>query len=245
MRLICLVFAAAIAGSCHTARTSIGAQDNTLSAREKNDGWQLLFDGSTTNGWHTYGYKSVNKAWVVNDGAIHADTSAKKDLPPNESKDILTDEQFDNFHFKADWKISVGGNSGIIFFVHEDKPKYSQTYLTGPEMQVVDNDRHADAKIIKHRTGDLYDLISSSSEPAKPAGEWNHAEIISNEGKLDFYLNGQHIINTRMWDDNWKQMVAGSKFKSMPDFGKFTKGYLALQEHGNEVWYKNIKIKKL
>jgi hypothetical protein len=112
-------------------------------------------------------------------------------------------------------------------------------------MQVLDNAGHADAKIIKHRAGDLYDLISSSSEPVKPAGQWNTAEITANKGKLDFYLNGQHIINTRMWDDNWKQMVAGSKFKAMPDFGKFTKGRIALQEHGDQVWYKNIKIKKL
>ena len=88
-------------------------------------------------------------------------------------------------------------------------------------------------------------LISSSSEPVKPANEWNQVEIISNKGKLDFYLNGEHIINTTLWDDNWKKMVAGSKFKSMPDFGVFEKGHIALQEHGEEVWFRNLKIKKL
>ena len=221
------------------------ANPNSLSAQESKDGWQLLFDGTTTNGWHTYGYDAVNKGWAVADSALHLDVATKNDWPQNESKDILTNDEYDNFHFKTDWKIAANGNSGIIFYAHEDKAKFKNTYETGPEMQVLDNAGHPDAKIIKHRAGDLYDLISSSSEPVKPAGEWNHAEIISNKGKLDFFLNGVHIINTTMWDDNWKQMVAGSKFKSMPDFATYKKGKIALQEHGEEVWFKNIKIKKL
>ena len=112
-------------------------------------------------------------------------------------------------------------------------------------MQVLDNERHPDAKIPKHRAGDLYDLISSSQETVKPAGEWNHAEVKVQNGKLDLYLNGTNVVSTTMWDDNWKKMVAGSKFKSMPDFGTFKKGHIALQDHGNAVWYKNIKIKQL
>jgi hypothetical protein len=204
-----------------------------------------LFDGTSTKGWHTYGYSTVGKSWVATDGTLRLDTSTRKDWPANESRDILTDDEYDNYHFKADWKVSTNGNSGIIFYVHEDKPKYKNTYETGLEMQVLDNAGHPDAKIIKHRAGDLYDLISSSSEPVKPANEWNHAEIVANKGKLDFYLNGQHIINTTLWDENWKQLVAGSKFKSMPAFATFTKGRFALQEHGNEVWFRNIKIKKL
>jgi hypothetical protein len=129
--------------------------------------------------------------------------------------------------------------------VHEDKAKYANTYETGPEMQVLDNAGHPDAKIPKHRAGDLYDLISSSSEPVKPAEQWNHAEIMCKNGKLEFFLNGVSIVKTTMWDDNWKKMVANSKFKSMPDFGTFKKGKIALQEHGEEVWFKNIKIRKL
>jgi hypothetical protein len=164
------------------------ANPNSLSAQESKDGWQLLFDGTTTNGWHTYGYDAVNKGWAVADSALHLDVATKNDWPQNESKDILTNDEYDNFHFKTDWKIAPNGNSGIIFYAHEDKAKFKNTYETGPEMQVLDNAGHPDAKIIKHRAGDLYDLISSSSEPVKPAGEWNHAEIISNKGKLDFFL---------------------------------------------------------
>jgi hypothetical protein len=112
-------------------------------------------------------------------------------------------------------------------------------------MQVLDNAGHRDAKIIKHRAGDLYDLISSSSEPVKPAGEWNQVEIVSNQGKLDFTLNGTKVVSTTLWDDNWKKMVAGSKFKTMSDFGTFKKGKIALQDHGDAVCYRNIMIKKL
>ncbi|HLL43648.1 MAG TPA: DUF1080 domain-containing protein [Segetibacter sp.] len=257
-KLLIIVFWATIIISCKStkvatidtpAQTAVmgntSANPNSLSAQESKDGWQLLFDGTTTNGWHTYGYDAVNKGWAVADSALHLDVATKNDWPQNESKDILTNDEYDNFHFKTDWKIAPNGNSGIIFYAHEDKAKFKNTYETGPEMQVLDNAGHPDAKIIKHRAGDLYDLISSSSEPVKPAGEWNHAEIISNKGKLDFFLNGVHIINTTMWDDNWKQMVAASKFKSMPDFATFKKGKIALQEHGEEVWFKNIKIKKL
>lgn len=221
------------------------AQDNTLSAKEKKDGWKLLFDGKSFNGWHTYGYSKVGNAWQVTDGTLHLNVANMKDWPKNESKDILTNDSYQNFDLKVDWKIAKGGNSGIIFYVKEDKAKYQNTYETGLEMQVLDNNGHPDAKIHKHRAGDLYDLIASSSEPVKPAEQWNHAEIISKNGKLDLYLNGVHVVSTTLWNEAWKKLVAGSKFKSMPDFGTFKNGKIALQEHGEEVWFKNIKIKKL
>ncbi len=245
-KYLSIVVAAATISSCSsTQKSTMSTSANTLTDQEKKDGWQLLFDGTSTNGWHTYGYNSFGKGWKVDDGTLHLDVSTMADWPKNESKDILTDEEYDNFDFKADWKIATNGNSGIIFYVNENKPKYPNTYETGLEMQVLDNNGHPDAKIIKHRAGDFYDLISSSSEPVHPANEWNHAEIVSDHGKLDFYLNGVHIISTTLWNTGWDKLVAGSKFKSMPDFGKFKKGHIALQEHGEEVWFKNIKIKRL
>ncbi len=123
------------------------------------------------------------------------------------------------------------------------------TYETGLEMQVLDNGTpirkgHDDARLYTHRAGDLYDLLASK-EVAKPQGEWNHIEIKSVNGKMDFYMNGVHTLSTTLWNDNWKKMVAISKFKNMPDFGTFKKGKISLQEHGEDVWFKNIRIKRL
>lgn len=213
---------------------------NGLTEQEKNEGWQLLFDGSSTKGWHKYGGTAVGSAWSVADNSIHLNAGIK-----DQGGDIVTDQEYDNFDLKLDWKIDSGGNSGVIFFINEDKAKYEWPWMTGPEMQVLDNERHADAKIIKHRAGDLYDLISSSKETVKPALEWNSMEIKSLNGKLDLYLNGTNIVSTTMWDDNWKKLIAGSKFRNMADFGTYRKGRIGLQDHGNNVWFRNIKIRKL
>jgi len=113
------------------------------------------------------------------------------------------------------------------------------------ETQVLDNDGHPDGKITKHRAGDLYDLVKSTSEPVKPVGQWNQAEIIANKGKLELYLNGVLVVTTTMWDDNWRAMIKASKFKNMPAFGTFKTGKLDLQDHGCTVWFRNIKIKTL
>jgi hypothetical protein len=144
----------------------------------------------------------------------------------------------------VEWKISEGGNSGIIFGVKEDS-MFKKSYLTGMEMQVLDNSKHPDAKIIKHRAGDLYDLISCSKETVKPAGEWNHAEVIYNNNNLQLILNGETVVSTVVGDENWNKLVAGSKFKTMKGFGTFRKGRIVLQDHGDKVWYRDIKIKEL
>jgi hypothetical protein len=241
MNKLYVILLAGIFSGCSSSK--MGSTPNTLTNKEKKEGWQLLFDGVTTNGWHTYGKKNI-KVWKVEDGALHLDPSAKK-MFANAGGDLVTDEEFDNFDLQLDWKISPKGNSGVMIYVKEDSAKYKEAYFTGPEMQVVDNDGHPDGKIFKHQAGDLYDLVPSSKKAAKPVGEWNHMEITSNNGKLDLYLNGVHTVSTTMWDDNWRTMVAGSKFKAWPDFAKFKKGRIDLQDHGDEVWYRNIKVRKL
>lgn len=251
--LLPAVAAALVIMSCNSAKnsksmsstTDSSSSTNAMASTEDTTGFVSLFDGKTTAGWHSYGKTTIGNLWKVADGALYLDTSKKEGWQTNGGGDILTEKEYENFHLKLDWKIAKNGNSGIIFFVHEDSTKYKYVWYTGPEMQVLDNNGHPDAKIPKHRAGDLYDLISSSSEPVKPAGEWNHAEIVANKGKLDLFLNGTNVVSTTMWDDNWKSMVAGSKFKAYPDFGTYKKGKISLQDHGNMVWFKNIMIKEL
>lgn len=173
------------------------------------------------------------------------DTLAKADWKIKEGGDIVTDKEYENFHLKYDWKISKNGNSGVMFYVQDDSVKYKASYETGPEMQVLDNDGHPDGKIFKHHAGDLYDLIPCSTKTVKPVGEWNHAEIICDHGSLTFKLNGTAVVQTTMWDDAWKELIANSKFKQWPGFGAFKKGHICIQDHGNMVWYKEVMVKEL
>ncbi|MBS9523773.1 DUF1080 domain-containing protein [Litoribacter alkaliphilus] len=238
--LLCLTLAGALS-ACDTGERNTETTDTT--ATETNDmdqdsQWISLFDGQTLNGWTTYGKNTVGAAWKVQDGVLFFDSSEE------EGGDIVTDEVFDNFHLELEWKISKDGNSGIMFYVQESD-EYRYPWQTGPEMQILDNDGHPDAKIRTHRAGDLYDLIESSEETVKPVGEWNKAEIISNNGQLDFYLNGVNTVSTTMWDEQWDEMVANSKFKGMPGFGRYQEGKIALQDHDDDVWFRNIRIKRL
>jgi Domain of Unknown Function (DUF1080) len=207
------------------------------------DGFISMFDGKTTTGWHTFNTNTIGSNWKIDKGALHLNANKEDGWQSSGGGDIVYDSVYENFHFKTDWMIADSGNSGIIFYVQEDK-KYQYVWHTGMEMQVLDNEGHADAKINKHRAGDLYDLIASSSEPVK-RGQWNTAEIISNRGKLELKLNGVTIVTTTLWDDAWKKLIAGSKFKTMPGFGAFSSGKISLQDHGDNVWYKNIMIKRL
>jgi len=232
--------------SSDTAQTADSSQSTSAinSALAKDTGWVSLFDGQSLNGWHSYGKSSPASIWGIDSGAIHLN-SAKKDTSMHGNDDLVSDDEYENFDLKLDWKISKAGNSGIIFLVHEDTTKYKETYETGLEMQVLDDKGHPDRKLPSHRAGSLYDLIPAKAGAVKPWGEWNHAEIKLNNGKLDLYLNDVNVVSTTLWDDNWKQMLAKSKFKAWPDFGTFKKGHIALQDHGNDVWYRNIMIKKL
>lgn len=204
-------------------------------------GFKPLFDGKTTAGWHSYGKTSAGAGWKVEDGVLHLDPEVAKN---GQGGDLVTNDEYENFYLKLDWKVAPNANSGIIFYVNENPEKYKNTYDTGLEMQVLDNDGHHDGKITKHRAGDLYDLIQSKSEPVKPVGQWNTAEIISKKGKLTLILNGVVVVETVLWDDNFKKLIAGSKFATWPGFGTFQKGKIALQDHGNEVWFRNIMIKE-
>ncbi len=242
-KFLFLAIAICILSGCISV--NINSNSTNISNGEKSsNGWVSLFDGKTTTGWHSYGKDKADGIWNVEDGAICL-TEKKQRTPGSGGGDLVTDKEYGDFDLKLEWKIAKNGNSGIIFYVVEDPTKYKESYNTGMEMQVLDNDGHPDGKLIRHRAGDLYDLISSSKESVKPVGEWNEVEIISKNGRLQLFLNGTNVVTTQLWDDNWRSMLANSKFKNMPGFGTFKKGKIALQDHSNMVCYRNIKIKEL
>jgi len=216
---------------------------NTLTKKEEKEGWKLLFDGKTTRGWHTYLKDTVGSKWQVKDGALVFDPSQ----PASGGGDIVTNEVFENFELQLEWKISKGGNSGIIFDIQED-PKYNATYLTGPEMQVLDNIDAEDNKKETHLAGCLYDMAGSAavSKP-KPVGEWNQVRLIQNKGHLSFWLNGILTYDGQMGSEEWNNLVAKSKFsnKSFSNFAKLAKGKIALQQHPGSSEWRNIRIRLL
>lgn len=221
--------------------------DNTLSAKEKAEGWTLLFDGRTLDGWHNYGKNTLGKSWIIDDNAIHLDAQPNPEghWQAPDGGDILTNEEYRDFELELDWRIGPCGNSGIFYNVVEDPSKYGYGWMTGPEMQVLDNSCHPDARIVKHRAGDLYDLISCKYETVKPAGEWNHVRIVSKNGKIEHWLNYRKLVEYDQNSPDWPKMIAASKFKEWAGFGTARQGKIALQDHGDPVWYKNIKIRRL
>lgn len=243
LKLWALLFAGLIAWGCaqksseQTERNM--NEDNQLTEAEKEQGWQLLFDGKSMEHFRGFRKDEVPAGWKVVDGAI---TLADKG-----AGDIISKEQYDNFELSIDWKIAEGGNSGIFYHVSEDTT-YANTYSSGPEMQVLDDERHPDAKKGvngNRQAGSLYDLLPLSTPAVKPAGEWNTARLVVNNGHVEHWLNGKKVVEYELWTPTWDSMIQNSKFASMPGFGSERTGHIALQDHGDPVWFKNIKIRPL
>jgi hypothetical protein len=233
MRQLLITTILAMAFGCSGNRSTV--QEKVTEEKD----WNSLFDGATLKGWRNFNSDQVGPAWKAADGVLYLD-------PANGQRggDIVTEQEYENFELKLEWKIDSCGNSGIMFNVVEGN-QYDAPWKTGPEMQMLDNTCHPDAKINTHRAGDLYDLIASSSEAENPAGEWNEIHIISKNTHYEFYLNGSHIVTFQMHTPEWEEMIRKSKFNEFPDFGKARRGHIALQDHGDKVWFRNIKIKQL
>jgi len=220
--------------------------NNTLTPSEQSSGWKLLFDGKTTTGWHNFNKTTVGASWKIADEAIMLDAVKGPDgsWQAKDGGDIVTQDEYENFELHLEWKISPCGNSGIIYNVVESLD-HDYVWQTGPEMQVLDNTCHPDARFVTHRAGDLYDMIECKYVTVKPAGEWNKVRIIKNNGHVEHWQNGVKVVAYEMNTDQWKEMISKSKFKDMQGFGLASKGKIALQDHGNNVWFRNIKIKVL
>ncbi|GAB3703693.1 hypothetical protein GCM10027592_34070 [Spirosoma flavus] len=224
---------------------------NTLTAQEKKDGWKLLFDGKTTNGWRgAYADKFPEKGWTVTDGSL---TIQQSDGSESENfGDIVTDGEYSNFDLMFDFKLTEGANSGLKYFVAEQSPKPKGSAF-GLEYQVLDDDKHPDAKMGRNgnRTvGSLYDLIPASNKKANPIGEWNTGRVVSKGQHVEHWLNGKKVVEYERGSEKFRELVAMSKYKapsynSAGRFGEAPKGHILLQDHGNRVYFRNMKIKTL
>ncbi len=223
------------------------ALPNALTKKEKEDGWILLFDGETSEGWRGYKSDHFPSGWEVKDGTLHCKGSGRGEAGSEEGGDIIYDKPFSNFLLKMDWKISEGGNSGIFYLGQETK---DHIWETAPEMQVLDNEKHPDALLGvdgNRMAGSLYDLIPAKPQNANPAGEWNSIEILVYKGTVVHKQNGKAVLEYHLWTPKWEKMVADSKFPELnPDWAKVAaEGFIGVQDHGDDVWFKNIKLKEL
>ena len=216
---------------------------NTLTASEREDGWMLLFDGQSMEKWRGYQMDAMPDDWTVEEvdgrGTMHF-TAAEDE----EADDIVTRETFGDFDLRLEWKISEGGNSGIMYHVRETD---EYPWQTGPEMQVLDDDRHPDAEDPTHRAGALYDMIApdTTKKQLRPVGEWNEVRLVVDDGRAEHWLNGEKIVEYPAEGEDWMEMIANSKFADMPNFGTFSSGHIVLQDHSDKVWYRDVKIRRL
>jgi len=218
---------------------------NTLSQEEQASGWKLLFDGKSTAGIHNFKSDQLGKKWQAQNGTLRLQGKGNEEgWQSAEGGDIIiTEKPYKDYEFTIDWKISKGGNSGLIYLVQEGDFDY--VWQTGPEYQFLDNLGHEDGQIEKHRAGDLYDMIDTKFVTVNPVGEWNRTRLKVKDGHVEHWLNGYKVVEYDLWTPEWDAMVAASKFKDMPAFGKAKEGHIALQDHGHEVWFRNIKIREL
>ena len=220
--------------------------DNTLTSKEKKEGWALLWDGKTTEGWRGAKLDTFpEKGWTIEDGVLKVE--AGNGGVSTNGGDIITTRLYKNFILKVDFKITEGANSGIKYFVDPTLNKGTGSAI-GCEFQVLDDLRHPDAKLgVKgNRTlGSLYDLIPAPEDKPFDSNSWTTAMVVVQGNHVEHWLNGVKLLEYERNNQEWNALVAYSKYKDWPNFGNYEEGYILLQDHGDEVWYKNIKIKEL
>jgi len=206
---------------------------NTLTEDERAAGWQLLFDGRSTAAWRGYRQETMPAGWQAVDGTL---------ARVAEASDIITRAQFQDFELSLEWQVAPGGNSGLMFRVQETP---DPTYHTGPELQILDNAGHPDGANPETSTGSNYALHAPTANVARPAGEWNTVRLLVKGNHVEHWLNGTKIVEYELGSADWKRRVAASKFKDMPGYGVAPRGHIALQDHGDAIAFRNIKVREL
>lgn len=216
-------------------------QHNVLTAQEKADGWQLLFDGKTLNGWRDYNGDSLTAPWFVEDEMIQA-----RGTGADEHGYIVTNKTYENFELVWDWMIAEGGNSGVLYHVVEN-PKFDVPYITGPEYQLIDNLGYPDPLEEWQKTAADYAMYvpDVSKLKIKPSGEWNTSKIVFDNGHVEHWLNGEKVLEFEAWTDDWFERKHAGKWENAPEYGLAKKGVICLQDHGSAAWFRSIKIKEL
>lgn len=213
---------------------------NTLSSSERKSGWEILFDGKSTNGWRSYNSNIFPNCWMIEDNSLTmTSTSGHEDL------DIITEKEYDNnFALSVDFKLTIGANSGIIYQALESS-RYKYPYETGPEFQIIDQDNWPDPLEDWQICGANYAMYPPKSLPSKPVGEWNSLMLVVDGNHVTQIINGEVVVEYVKNSDDWTKRRNSGKWEDYPDWGKFDKGHIVLQNHGTKVWFRNIKIKEL
>jgi len=224
--------------------TANKSANNILSAKEIKDGWILLFDGKTTNGWHNWNEDKIS-GWLVEDGCL-----VGQGLGGDIGGDIISEEEYENFHLKWDWKLGAHGNSGVMYHVVE-APKYHAAYETGPEYQLIEDDDFRDENGNPYpleewqKTAADYAMYLPSDQKQVNLRDWNSSEIVFTPEKAEYWLNGVKVLEFVPWSEDWTERRNSGKWDDYPDYGLAKKGKLCLQDHGSKIWFRNIKIKEL
>ena len=228
MKNVSVVCAVVVSGC-----VSVLAQAAELTMKEKSAGWVLLFDGKTFKGWRNYKGEGVKDGWKVVDGTMQHTVKGG---------DLITEMQYGDYELKLEWKISEKGNSGIFFGVQESEPKI---YFTGIEMQILDDQKHPDGKFEKHVSGACYGLYKPPAGAVGSVGSWNKVRVLKEGDHYQFFLNEVKTADFKTEGKEFKNLVAASKFKKWPAFATHLKGHIGLQDHGDVVSFKNLKIREI